>query len=145
MTGVRVLVGTSKGAFVMTADGRRDTWEVSGPLFGGWEVYHVVGSPAQPERLFASQSNGWFGQVIQRSDDGGLTWEPVGNDFAYEGEPGTHLFYDGSSMPWKFARVWHLLPSETDPDTAYAGVEDAALFRTVDGGRTWSEIGRAHV
>jgi len=140
MSGVRVLVGTSKGAFVLTADGRRQDWEVSGPLFGGWEVYHVAGSSADPDRLYASQSNGWFGQVIQRSDDGGATWDPVDNDFSYEGETGTHPWYDGSPRPWSFTRVWHLLPSVDDPDTVLAGVEDAALFRTTDGGRSWSEL-----
>ena len=140
MTRVRVLVGTSKGAFILTSDGRRAAWEVTGPLFGGWEVYHVAGSPADPDRLYASQSLGWFGQVVQRSDDGGASWEPVDNDFTYVGEPGTHLFYDGSSMPWKFTRVWHLLPAPDDPDVVYAGVEDAALFRTDDGGRSWEEL-----
>ena len=140
MSGVRVLVGTSKGAFVLSADGHREDWQVSGPLFGGWEVYHVAGSPADPDRLFASQSNGWFGQVVQRSDDGGTTWEPVGNDFTYQGDPGTHLYYDGTSRPWRFTRVWHLLPSPEDPDTVLAGVEDAALFRTTDGGHSWSEL-----
>jgi photosystem II stability/assembly factor-like uncharacterized protein len=140
MTGVRVLVGTRKGGFVLTSDGRRESWEVSGPLFAGWEIYHLNGSPADPDRLYASQSNGWFGQVIQRSDDGGVTWEPVGNDFAYVGETGTHLFYDGSSKPWNFTRVWNLTPSADDPDTVLAGVEDAALFRTTDGGRTWDEL-----
>ncbi|QBI18276.1 exo-alpha-sialidase [Egibacter rhizosphaerae] len=140
MTGVRVLVGTSKGAFLLTSDGRRQDWTVEGPLFGGWEIYHVAGSPADPDRLYASQSNGWFGQVVQRSDDGGASWAPVGNDFAYEGEPGTHLFYDGSSMPWRFTRVWHLLPSAEDPDELLAGVEDAALFRSQDGGVSWTEL-----
>jgi len=140
MSGVRVLVGTSKGAFVLTADGRRQDWEVSGPLFGGWEVYHVAGSPVDPDRLYASQSGGWFGQVIQRSDNGGVTWEAVDNDFSYEGETGTHPWYDGSPRPWKFTRVWHLLPSVDDPDTVLAGVEDAALFRTTDGGASWSEL-----
>ena len=140
MSGVRVLVGTSKGAFVLTSDGHRDDWEVSGPLFGGWEVYHVAGSPAEPNRLYASQSKGWFGQVVQRSDDGGATWEPVGNDFSYAGDPGTHQHFDGSSKPWKFARVWHLLPSAEDPDTVLAGVEDAALFRSEDGGQSWAEL-----
>lgn len=140
MSGIRVLVGTSKGAFVLTSDGFRQVWEVSGPLFGGWEVYHVAGSPADPDRLFASQSNGWFGQIVQRSNDGGATWESVGNDFAYDGEPGTHLFYDGSSTPWAFHRVWQLLPARDDPDVVLAGVEDAALFRTDDGGRSWAEL-----
>ena len=108
-------------------------WEVTGPDFAGWEIYHLKGSPADPNRLYASQTSGWFGQVIQRSDDGGKTWEPVGNKFVYDGVPGTHQWYDGTQHPWEFKRVWHLEPSLTDPDTVYAGVEDAALFRI--GGR----------
>jgi photosystem II stability/assembly factor-like uncharacterized protein len=140
MSGVRVLVGTRKGAFVLTADGGRQRWDVAGPLFGGWEIYHVKGSPADPDRLYASQTSGWFGQVIQRSDDGGRTWSPVGNDFRYDGVPGTHQWYDGTPHPWEFARVWHLEPSLTDPDTVWAGVEDAALFRSGDGGTTWQEL-----
>jgi hypothetical protein len=140
MAGVRVLVGTRKGAFVLTSDGSRRRWDVAGPLFGGWEIYHVAGSPADPDRLWASQSTSWFGQLVQRSDDGGRSWNPVGNEFRYEGVPGTHQWYDGTPHPWEFARVWHLEPSPTDPDTVWAGVEDAALFRTRDGGATWHEL-----
>ncbi len=137
---VRVLVGTRKGAFILTSDGTRDRWDVNGPLFGGWELYHLKGSPADPSRIYASQSTGWFGQLIQRSDDGGNTWEAVGNEFVYDGVPGTHQWYDGTPHPWEFARVWHLEPSLTDPDVVYAGVEDAALFRSPDGGRSWQEL-----
>jgi photosystem II stability/assembly factor-like uncharacterized protein len=137
---VRVLVGTRKGAFILTSDGARRNWDVSGPHFAGWEVYHVKGSPLEPNRLFASQSSGWFGQLIQRSDDGGTTWTPVDNTFVYDGVPGTHQWYDGTAHPWEFKRVWHLEPSLTDPDTVYAGVEDAAMFRTTDGGKSWHEL-----
>jgi photosystem II stability/assembly factor-like uncharacterized protein len=140
MSKIRLLVGTRKGAFVLTADAMRKEWDVSGPHFGGWEVYHLKGSLADPNRLYASQSTSWFGQLIQRSKDGGKTWEPVGNQFAYDGEPGTHLWYDGTPRPWEFKRVWHLEPSLTDPDTIYAGVEDAALFRSTDAGQTWQEL-----
>ncbi|HEX5324529.1 MAG TPA: hypothetical protein VFW40_12130 [Capsulimonadaceae bacterium] len=163
MSGVRVLVGTKKGAFVLTSDGKRENWNVSGPHFAGWEIYHVKGSPVDPNRLYASQSSGWFGQIIQRSDDGGKTWYqpgsepgaptttpegfPMGesNKFVYDtslqtGKPlTTHLWYDGTQHPWEFKRVWHLEPSLTDPDIVYAGVEDAALFRSTDGGVTWHE------
>jgi len=138
--GTRLLVGTRKGAFVLTSDGARRDWKVSGPHFPGWEIYHVAGSPADPDRLYASQSSGWFGQVMQRSDDGGASWAPVGNEFAYEGETGTHQWYDGTARPWSFTRVWHLEPSATDPDTVFAGVEDAALFRSTDGGGSWQEL-----
>ena len=140
MSGIRVLVGTRKGAFILTADGKRKNWEVSGPHFAGWEVYHIKGSPVDPDRLYASQTSGWFGQVIQRSNDGGKTWDTKGNEFAYDGVPGTHQWYDGTQHPWEFKRVWYLDPSLTDPDTVYAGVEDAALFRTNDGGATWQEL-----
>jgi len=140
MSGVRVLVGTKKGAFTLESDGKRETWQVNGPHFGGWEIYHLKGSPADPNRLYASQSSGWFGQLIQRSSDGGKTWAPVGNKFTYDGVPGTHQWYDGTPHPWEFKRVWHLEPSLTNPDHVYAGVEDAAMFQTTDGGQNWSEL-----
>ena len=140
MSRVRVLVGTRKGAFVLEADGKRERWDVAGPHFGGWEIYHLKGSPADPNRLYASQCSGWFGQLIQSSNDGGKTWEPVGNQFAYDGVPGTHQWYDGTPHPWEFKRVWHVEPSLTDPDTVLAGIEDAALFRSTDGGHNWHEL-----
>ncbi|MEO6446051.1 MAG: exo-alpha-sialidase [Gemmatimonadaceae bacterium] len=140
MSGVRVLVGTRKGAFILTSDGTRKRWKVDGPHFAGWEIYHMNASPADPDRLYASQTSSWFGQVLQRSNNGGKKWDPVGNEFAYDGVTGTHQFYDGKPHPWEFKRVWHLEPSLHDPDTVYAGVEDAALFRTTDGGTSWHEI-----
>jgi photosystem II stability/assembly factor-like uncharacterized protein len=140
MSAIRLLVGTRKGAFVLTSDGRRADWKVSGPHFAGWEIYHMKGSPVNPNRLYASQTSGWFGQQVQRSEDGGLTWEPVGNEFTYDGVPGTHQWYDGTQHPWEFKRVWHFEPSLGEAETVYAGAEDAALFRSTDGGKTWKEL-----
>jgi len=162
MSQVRVLVGTHKGAFILSADGKRDKWEVSGPHFAGWEMYHLKGSPVDPNRIYASQTSGWFGQMIQCSDDGGKNWYQPGAPFGEKPEPGppkaasnkfvydvspqtgkpltTHQFYDGTQHPWEFKRVWHLEPSLTDADTVYAGVEDAALFRSTDGGKNWHEL-----
>ena len=140
MGSVRVLVGTRKGAFILSADGTRRSWDIRGPFFEGWEMYHLKGSPVDPNRIYASQTSGWFGQIIQRSDDGGMTWAPVGNGFNYDGVTGTHQWYDGTPHPWEFARVWHLEPSLSDPDTVLAGVEDAALFKSTDGGASWGEL-----
>ncbi|MBV8819696.1 MAG: exo-alpha-sialidase [Acidobacteriaceae bacterium] len=140
MSQVRLLVGTRKGAFVLTSDGTRKDWKVSGPHFAGWEVYHMKGSPADPNRIYASQSTGWFGQIVQRSDDGGQTWTTAGNKFLYDGVPGTHQWYDGTPHPWEFKRVWHFEPSLNDPDKVYAGIEDAALFCSTDGGQNWAEL-----
>ena len=140
MSGVRVLVGTRKGAFILTSDASRKTWKVEGPHFAGWEIYHVKGSPADPDRIYASQSSSWFGQVMLRSNDAGKTWETTGNEFAYEGPVNEHRWYDNSPHPYEFKRVWHLEPSLDDPDHVYAGVEDAAHFETRDGGATWSEL-----
>jgi photosystem II stability/assembly factor-like uncharacterized protein len=140
MSGVRVLVGTKKGAFILTSDGTRKKWNVAGPHFAGWEMYHLKGSLVNPDRIYASQSSGWFGQQVQRSDDGGRTWEAVDNKFAYASVPGTHQWYDGTPHPWEFKRVWHFEPSPAEADTVYAGVEDAAIFRSTDGGRSWAEL-----
>ena len=140
MSKVRVLVGTRKGAFVLSSDAVRKKWSVDGPHFAGWEIYHLKASPADPNRIYASQSSGWFGQVLQRSDDGGKTWEAAGNQFLYEGTTGPHTWYDGSPHPWEFKRVWHIEPSLDDPDKVYAGVEDAALFESTDGAKTWKEL-----
>jgi len=140
MSKVRVLVGTRKGAFILTADEQRKKWDVSGPHFAGLEIYHIKGSPVDPDRIYASQSSGWFGQVIHRSDDGGTTWKPMDNKFLYEGDPGTHQAFDGTQQPWEFKRVWLLEPSLTDPNSVYAGVEDAALFHSSDGGQSWQEL-----
>jgi photosystem II stability/assembly factor-like uncharacterized protein len=140
MSGVRVLVGTRKGAFILTSDGKRKEWKIDGPHFGGLEIYHLKGSKVDPNRIYASQAGDWFGQVVHRSVDGGKSWQTVGNEFKYEGEPGKHLWYDGTPHPWEFKRIWHFEPSLTDPDTVYAGAEDAALFRSTDGGATWQEL-----
>jgi hypothetical protein len=140
MSKIRVSVGTRKGAFILTSDEKREHWDVSEPHFPGWEIFHMKGSPLNPDRMYASQSSDWFGQVIHRSNDGGKSWEPVGNEFSYVGDPGTHQFYDGTQHPWEFKRVWYLEPSITEPDTVFAGVEDAALFKSKDGGQTWQEL-----
>lgn len=140
MPSVRVLIGTKKGAFVATSDSTRKKWDITGPFFGGWEIYHMKGSPVNPDRIYVSQTSGWFGQQVQRSDDGGKTFTPVGNKFTYDGTTGTHKWYDNTDHPWDFKRIWHMEPSLTDADTVLAGVEDAAMFKSTDAGQTWFEL-----
>ncbi len=140
MTQIRLLIGTRKGAFILSSDAQRKNWSVSGPHFPGWEIFHLKGSPLDPDKLYAAQSSGWFGQVMQRSDDGGRNWHVVNNHFSYDGVAGTHQWYDGTPHPWEFKRVWHIEPSLIDADTLYAGVEDAALFQSTDGGHSWQEL-----
>src|SRR5690606_2014192 len=107
MSKVRILAGTRKGAFILESDAARDKWEVRGPFFGGWEIYHFAGSPADPDRLYVSQTSSWFGQIIQRSDDGGRTWArpglPAGEaEVDEQGMPRaeSHIFkYDEAGAP----------------------------------------------
>ncbi len=160
MSRVRVLVGTRKGAFILTSDGKREKWDVSGPHFAGWEMYHLKGSPADPESHLRLAN-----ERMVRTDHPALRrWR---QDLASAGNARrrasparsaeereqqvrlrrgcrkpltTHQWYDGTQHPWEFKRVWHLEPSLTDPDTVYAGVEDAALFRSTDGGENWKEL-----
>ena len=164
MPSVRILAGTRKGAFILTSDSTRTKWKIDGPHFGGWEIYHMTASPLNPNRLYVSQTSDWFGQIIQRSDDGGKTWHQPGssantpkvdenglpqgesNKFIYDTTASTgktlttHQWYDGTPHPWEFKRVWHIEPSLTELDTVYAGVEDAALFKSIDGGANWQEL-----
>ena len=163
MSKIRILTGTRKGAFIISSDAERKVWTIDGPHFGGWEIFHMAASPVNPDRIYASQTSDWFGQIIQRSDDGGKTWQQPGtppgnsgggqdapaaesNKFVYDvssesGKPlTTHQWYDGTPHPWEFKRVWHLEPCPSDPDVVYAGVEDAALFKSTDGGENWFEL-----
>ena len=159
MSSVRVLVGTRKGAFILTSDGKRQKWNVTGPHFGGWEIYHMKGSPVDPNRIYASQSSSWFGQIIQRSNDGGKTWEQPGTK---PGEPmkrpkacpkakATNSSTNGKSRHPSCGTTARRIPGNSNasgisslrspiPISVYAGVEDAAIFKTTDGGKNWQEL-----
>src|SRR5919199_1738907 len=144
MSSVRVLVGTRKGAFVLSADAKRDNWNVSGPHFPGWEMYHLKASPADPNRVYASQTSGWFGQTIQRSCDGGQTWEPVGNQFTYDELPG--LRGHGSGPHWQPGAgglcLHTVLLDPSRPERMSVAISAAGAFRSDDAGQTWRTINR---
>ena len=138
MSKVRVLVGTRKGAFILSSDGKREKWDICGPHFAGWEIYHLKGSPADPNRIYASQTSGWFGQIIQtvrrRRQDVASAGIDCRTNRPSRGKAGraratsssmthrtqtgkpltTHQWYDGTQHPWEFKRVWHLEPSLTE-------------------------------
>src|SRR5207249_3714181 len=135
MSNIRVLVGTRKGAFILTADGTRKRWKVSGPHFAGWEIYHVKGSPVDPSRVYASQTSSWFGQIIQRSDDGGKSWHEFaglrGSDTGPKWQPGA-----GGMC------LHTILLDPKNPQRMYIAISAAGAFRTDDGGKTWRPINR---
>src|SRR5919108_468602 len=139
MSGIRVLVGTRKGAFILTSDGKRERWDISGPHFAGWEMYHLKGSPADPNRLYASQSTGWHGQVVQRSDDGGQTWEPVGNELSgLRGHKTGEQWQPGAGGLCLHTIIIH----PDDPQRMFVAISAAGTFRTDDGGETWRPINK---
>ena len=164
MSNVRVLVGTRKGAFILTSDGKREKWDVSGPHFAGWEIYHLKVRPLIPtaftRRKPAAGLDRSFNARMTAARRGSNPERPPASRLprpkecrwvraislfttrrTETGKPlTTHQFYDGTPHPWEFKRVWHLEPSLDDPDTVYAGVEDAALFRSTNGGQTWQEL-----
>ena len=141
MSGVRVLVGTRKGAFVLTSDGKRREVGRQRPALRRLGDVPPQGLAGRPEpHLRVAVERLVRPDASSARTTAARPGKPVGNKFVYDGAPGTHQWYDGTPHPWEFKRVWHLEPSLTDPDTVYAGVEDAALFRTTDGGQTWQEL-----
>ena len=148
MSKVRVLAGTRKGAFILSSDGKREKWDVSGPHFAGWEIYHMKGSPVDPNRLYVSQTSGWFGQIIQRSDDGGKTWHQPGTPKGEAPAPGEMPKGDSNdnNMLERFVTaVQKVAPQANGPaiqiyeaggavSKAFRvlGVDDSAILRDVD-------------
>lgn len=128
---VQLMVGTAKGGFIYTSDTARQSWELRGPFLHGWEVYSVLGDQrgSQP-RIIAGTSHEAYGPSIRISDDLGKTWEPVEKGPEYSEASG-----------FKLNRIWQLVPGHaTQPETVYAGVDEAGLFVSHDRGESWSEV-----
>lgn len=123
---VLVLLGTTKGAFILEGDSARSAWELRGPFCDGWPMNHVVGDPAS-RTIYAGGGTEWFGHDVWRSTDLGATWSRSGEGLAYEAE---------AAEPVK--AVWSLKP--TIGGSLYAGVKPAGLFRSDDGGQSWRHI-----
>lgn len=120
-----VLVGTEKGAF--TARRRDGVWHTSGPHLPGWEVSALTLVGNGRPRLLAGTTHYVYGATIRSSDDWGESWQEQPGSPAYDGERG-----------FKMNRIWTI--DATDPETLYAGVDEAGIFRSDDGGANWHEL-----
>jgi BNR/Asp-box repeat len=121
---IELLVGTPKGAFILDSDEARREWRVRGPYCEAWPVHDLVRNPADGG-LYAGGGSAWYGPSVWRSDDDGATWTQSSEGLTY-GEGGE-----------KIVTVWNVTPAH---GVLYAGVEPAGLFRSDDGGRTWSHV-----
>ena len=131
MTDVLVLIGTEKSAFILKSDEKREEWNLSAPLIKGWKISDLqLDSRTSPSTLWAAVNHYVYGPTVQRSRDLGQTWEQIEHGPKFpEGHVST------------LNDVWSIVPGRSDePDVLYAGVADAALFKTDDGGDTWSEV-----
>ena len=124
MTRTMLLVGTSKGAFILDGDTDRSAWKIRGPLCDGWPIHDLQWDPATSS-IYAGGGSVWYGPAIFRSDDLGATWRHSSEGMTY-GD-------DGPKIP----TVWNVTPAH---GSIYAGVEPAGLFRSDDGGATWSHV-----
>lgn len=129
-TQVAVLVGTTKGMFLYRSDTSRRDWRLSGPHLGGWEVYSLMGDSQHSHKIFAGTSHAAYGPSIRLSEDFGETWTQVEEGPRYCTESGFAL-----------NRIWQIVPGhESQPDTMFAGAEEAGLFVSRDRGTTWNEL-----
>jgi len=139
---VTLLVGTNRGAFFFHSDAERRVWEMTGPHLDGWEIYSLCGIGANGQnghaangngggnRVFAGTSHFVYGPTIRVSDDLGANWTQVEGSPHYSEESG-----------FKLNRIWQIVPGHpSQPDTLYAGVDEAGLFVSHDGGATWEEV-----
>src|SRR3954471_5106975 len=127
---VIVLAGTIKGLFVFESDIERRQWQVRGPFLSGWEVYGVRGDSRHGHRIFASTSHMAYGPSLRVSEDFGENWQEIEQGPSYATETG-----------FKLNRIWQIVPGhETQPDTLYAGVDEAGLFVSRDRGQSWQEM-----
>jgi hypothetical protein len=131
MSRILVMAGTGKGAFFWWSDERRRSWRLEGPLLKGWEVNDLVvdlrgGEPV----VWAAVGHYVYGATVQRSRDLGRTWTQIEDGPRYAEEAGR-----------KLERIWRVQPGRADePDELWAGVAEAGLFVSRDGGESWREV-----
>ena len=131
-----VLVGTRKGAFVLTGDESRRQWQISGPFNPGTDVFHLVYDDRNGGIIYSASNSMWFGPQVEFSPDLGKTWEQAEVQPRFNNKP-EYAEHDGDTV----SRIWHIEPGRAEePGTLFAGVQPAALFKSTDGGATWLEV-----
>ena len=142
---VTILVGTSKGAFLVSSAGGRTGWKVSGPFCDGWPINHIIGDPATG-RIWAAGGGDWHGAGVWRSDDGGASWQVTRltsgqlDEWAAN-DPGfaAMIGWSATELPFgkDFSQLWSL---HYAGDTLYAGTKPASLLASKDHGATFTRI-----
>ena len=144
MPTVKLLVGTTKGAFVLSSEDRQ-AWRVSGPHCGGWTINHVVGD-ADSGRIWAGGGGDFTGAGVWMSEDGGAHWELTrltsgGVDEWAKSDPkfAASMGVTGEALRFdrEFAQIWSLGYSH---DVLYAGTKPASLLKSTDDGATWEKV-----
>jgi len=142
---VTVLVGTTKGAFLVSGGADRFGWTVTGPHCGGWPINHVIGDP-ETGTLWAGGGGDWHGAGVWRSEDGGETWEltkltkgSMDEWAANDPDFAAMIGWKDTPPPFddKFSQIWSLHYAH---GTLYAGTKPARLLASKDGGRTWGHL-----
>ena len=139
-----ILLGTTKGAFLIAGDADRKDWKIKGPFCEGWPINHIIGDP-ETGRLWAGGGGAFNGAGVWRSEDGGASWNVTRltrgefDDWA-ESDPETAKTYGWEEVAFPFtglSQVWSLGYAH---GTLYAGTKPARLLESQDGGITWAEV-----
>ncbi|SNR55699.1 WD40/YVTN/BNR-like repeat-containing protein [Puniceibacterium sediminis] len=143
---VVLLVGTSKGAFLLRSDDARRDWTLSGPFCDGWPINHAIGNP-ETGQIWAAGGGDWYGAGVWTSLDDGKSWT-------------LSKLADGQIDEWiradpDTAAMMGVTRSDPGPFTGqvtalwslgqvgaklYAGAKPATLLRSLDGGTTWQMV-----
>ncbi|MFO1272658.1 MAG: glycosyl hydrolase [Rubrivivax sp.] len=129
-----VLVATRKGAWLFRSDARRRTWAVDGPHFLGHQVSQVVLDPRDGRTLLAAAKTGHLGPTIFRSTDFGRRWKEAKQPPAFAN---TSKTLPARSVDHTF---WLTPGHAAETGTWYAGTSPQGLFRSEDGGETWTPL-----
>jgi photosystem II stability/assembly factor-like uncharacterized protein len=142
---ITILVGTTKGAFLISGGSERGSWSVMGPHCDGWPINHLAGDP-ETGTIWAGGGGDWHGAGIWRSDDGGESWQlsrltrgTIDEWAANDADFARMIGWTPEPLPFadNFSQVWSL---EYAHGMLHAGTKPASLLQSRDGGVTWTRI-----